>query len=86
MRFTQARPRAHHVHHPAGLALLAATLLAQPALAAPAGPLRLAAELSGFVDGLTADVNALVSGNFTHIVVGGGNCKLSLELALYLTK
>ncbi len=87
MKSTHARPRAHlkrAQRSPLGpvallasalLALLASALLALSALAAPAGPLRLAAELSGFVDGLTADINALVTANFTHIIIGGGNCK-----------
>jgi hypothetical protein len=83
MRFAHSRTGAHLSCRRTGLAplaLLALSLVVQSTAAAPAGPLRLAAELSGFVDGLSADINALVTGNFTHIVVGGGNCESPFRL------
>jgi hypothetical protein len=78
MRFAPVRPHANHSRRRAGLAplaLLAFSLVMQSAVAAPAGPLRLDVEVSGLVDGLTADINALLTGNFIHIIVGGGNCE-----------
>ena len=77
---THNHPRAPRQLRPvrlARLALLASTVLFKPAVAAPAGPLRLATQASGYVDGLSADIGALLSANFTHVIVGGGNCKLA---------
>ena len=77
MRISKQRARAQSQHAQTCLArsvvLLAASVLVHSGLAAPAGPLRLASELSGYVDGLSADIGSLVSANFSHIIVGGGN-------------